>query len=441
MTYSETLTYLYQSLPMFTRIGAAAFKKDLTNTLALVDALDNPHLKFPQIHIAGTNGKGSTAHMTAAILQSMGLKVGLYVSPHYRDFRERIKINGEYISKKAVVKFVEQNRTHFERIEPSFFEMTVAMAFDHFATEGVDIAVIEVGLGGRFDSTNIISPLVSVITNISFDHMDMLGNTLPLIAFEKAGIIKANTPVVIGEEHAETKPVFDKKAAEMNAPISFASQIFEVKPIAQDFDYTTFQVFKQNKLVYDALKVNVGGDYQAKNVATVLQVFEVFKAIETSGRFLTSPTLATENRMGQAIQNGLLNLTSLTKFIGRWQVISREPTILCDSAHNEGGLTLAMKQLNSLTFNKLHIVLGVVKDKDISKMLNLLPQNATYYFAKADIPRGLDAEILRGLANETGRHGKAYKSVRQALAAAKKSAKKDDLIYVGGSIFVLAEVI
>jgi dihydrofolate synthase / folylpolyglutamate synthase len=434
MTYSETLNYLYQSLPMFTRIGAAAFKKDLTNTLALVEALDSPHLKFPQVHIAGTNGKGSTAHMTAAILQSMGLKVGLYVSPHYRDFRERIKINGEYISKKAVVRFVEQNRTHFERIEPSFFEMTVAMAFDYFAIEGVDIAVIEVGLGGRFDSTNIISPLISVITNISFDHMDMLGNTLPLIAFEKAGIIKSNTPVVIGEEHAETKPVFEQKAAEMNAPISFASQIFEVKPIHQDFDYTTFQVFKQNKLVFDALKVNVGGDYQAKNVSTVLQTFEVLKKLPILSRF-------TEGVVDKAINDGLLNLTNLTKFIGRWQVIGREPTILCDSAHNEGGLTLAMKQLNSLAFNKLHIVLGVVKDKDISKMLNLLPLNATYYFAKADIPRGLDAEILRGLAKEIGRVGKAYKSVRQALAAAKKSAKKEDLIYVGGSIFVLAEVI
>jgi dihydrofolate synthase / folylpolyglutamate synthase len=445
MTYLETLNYLYQSLPMFTRIGSAAFKKDLTNTLALVDALDNPHLKFPQIHIAGTNGKGSTAHMTAVILQSMGLKVGLYVSPHYRDFRERIKINGEYISKKAVVRFVERNRTHFERIQPSFFEMTVAMAFDHFATEGVDIAVIEVGLGGRFDSTNIISPLLSVITNISFDHTDMLGNTLPLIAFEKAGIIKTNTPVVIGEEHAETKPVFEQKAIEMNAPISFASQIFDVKPIHQDFDYTIFQVFKHGKLVYDALKVNVGGDYQAKNVATVLQIFEELKKIpfgvKTSAGFKTLPTLASEDKIDQAVQDGLLNLTSLTKFIGRWQVIGREPTILCDSAHNEGGLTLAMNQLNSLTFNKLHVVLGVVKDKDISKMLNLLPLHATYYFAKADIPRGLDADILRGFAETTGRFGKAYKSVRQALAAAKKSAKKDDLIYVGGSIFVLAEVI
>ncbi|MDZ7876611.1 MAG: folylpolyglutamate synthase/dihydrofolate synthase family protein [Saprospiraceae bacterium] len=440
MTYSETLTYLYQSLPMFTRIGTAAFKKDLTNTLALVDVLDNPHLKFPQIHIGGTNGKGSTAHITAAILQSMGLKVGLYVSPHYRDFRERIKINGEYISKKAVVQFVERNRPHFESIQPSFFEMTVAMAFDYFATEGVDIAVIEVGLGGRFDSTNIISPLMSVITNISFDHMDMLGNTLPLIAFEKAGIIKAHTPVVIGEEQEETKLVFEQKAAQMNAPISFASQIFEVKPIHQDFDYTTFQVFKQNKLVHEALKVNVGGDYQAKNVATVLQVFEIFKDLQASGKFKTDSVLTTDV-IDQAVQNGLLNLTSLTNFIGRWQVIGREPIILCDSAHNEGGLILAMNQLNSLVFNKLHIVLGVVKDKDISKMLYILPPNATYYFAKADIPRGLDADILRGMAEVTGRRGKAYKSVRQALAAAKKSAKKEDLIYVGGSIFVLAEVI
>ena len=434
MTYSKTIDYLYQNLPMFHRVGSVAFKKDLTNTIALCDVLGNPQAKFPTIHIGGTNGKGSTAHMTAAILQSLGLKVGLYVSPHYRDFRERIKINGDYMSKKAVVQFVEKNRTHFERIEPSFFEMTVAMAFDYFATEGVDVAVIEVGLGGRLDSTNVISPMISVITNISLDHTDMLGDTLPLIAFEKAGIIKSETPVVIGEEHGETKPVFEQKAIEMNAPISFASQIFDVKPTAQDFDYTTFEIFKNKKLVFDALKVNVGGDYQAKNVATVLQTFDILKTLPFFSRY-------TEGVINQAIQDGFLNLTSLTKFIGRWQVIGRNPTILCDSAHNEGGLTLAMNQINALKFNKLHIVLGVVKDKDISKMLKLLPMDATYYFAKANIPRGLDAEILRGLAEETGRHGKAYKSVRQALAAAKKKANSDDLIYVGGSIFVLAEVI
>jgi dihydrofolate synthase / folylpolyglutamate synthase len=434
MTYLETIDYMYSSLPMFHRIGSAAFKKDLTNTLALCAALDNPHLKFPHVHIAGTNGKGSTAHLTAAVLQSLGLKVGLYVSPHYRDFRERIKINGAYISKKAVTQFVEKNRPHFERIQPSFFEMTVAMAFDYFATEGVDVAVIEVGLGGRLDSTNIISPLLSVITNISFDHTDMLGDTLPLIAFEKAGIIKAKTPVVIGEEQAETTPVFEQKALEMNAPISFASQIFDVKPIEQHFDYTTFQVFKNKKLIFDNLKVNVGGDYQAKNVATVLQAFDILKTLPILSNY-------TEGVVDKAIEDGFLNLTTLTKFIGRWQVIGREPTILCDSAHNEGGLTLAMKQLNALKFNELHIVLGVVKDKDISTMLNLLPIKATYYFAKADIPRGLEAEILRGRAEAFGRLGKAYKSVRQALAAAKRRAKKDDLIYVGGSIFVLAEVI
>lgn len=434
MAYSETIDYLYKSLPMFHRVGSVAFKKDLTNTLELCRVLDNPQTKFPTIHIGGTNGKGSTAHITAAILQSLGLKVGLYVSPHYRDFRERIKINGEYMSKKAVTQFVEKNRSHFERIEPSFFEMTVAMAFEYFATEGVDVAVIEVGLGGRLDSTNVISPLMSVITNISLDHTDMLGDTLPLIAFEKAGIIKSKTPVVIGEEHPETQPVFEQKAAEMNAPISFASQIFDLKIIEQDFDYTTFQVFKHKKRVFDALKVNVGGDYQAKNVATVLQTFEILKALPFFSRF-------TEGVIDAAIQDGFLNLTSLTNFIGRWQVIGREPIILCDSAHNEGGFSLAMKQLNDLTFNQLHIVLGVVKDKDIPKMLQLLPTDATYYFAKADIPRGLEAEILRGIAAENGRYGKAYSSVRRALSAAKRRANSNDLIYVGGSIFVLAEVI
>ncbi len=434
MNYSETLDYMYQTLPMFTRVGASAFKKDLTNTWALCAVLGNPQTKFPAIHIGGTNGKGSTAHLTAAVLQSLGLKVGLYVSPHYRDFRERIKINGAYISKKSVVRFVEKNRTHFEDIQPSFFEMTVAMAFDYFATEGVDVAVIEVGLGGRFDSTNVLSPLMSVITNISFDHMDMLGDTLPLIAFEKAGIIKAKTPVVIGEEHADTQPVFERKAREMDAPISFASQIYELSPTEQDFNYTTFQVLKNKQLLFDALKVNVGGDYQAKNVATVLQTFDVLKTLP----FLSNYT---EGVINQAIQDGFLNLTSLTNFIGRWQVIGHEPTIVCDSAHNEGGLILAMAQLNTLTFNQLHIVLGVVKDKDISKMLQLLPLNATYYFAKANIPRGLEAEILRGRAEATGRRGRAYSSVRRAFAAAKKRAAKEDVIYVGGSIFVLAEVI
>ncbi len=449
MTYQQTIDYLYQQLPMFTRVGSSAFKKDLTNTLALCAVLDNPQTKFPTIHVAGTNGKGSTAHLLAAVLQSLGLKVGLYVSPHYKDFRERIKINGVYISKTYVKRFVDENKTHFETIEPSFFEMTVAMAFDYFATEGVDIAVIEVGLGGRLDSTNIISPLVSVITNISFDHTDLLGNTLPLIAFEKAGIIKPHTPVVIGEEHAETAPVFLQKAAECDAPIVFASQNFVVKTVASDFSFTTFEIQKKTsggEVETFRLKVNLHGDYQAKNVATVLQTVEVLKTLPsfnnvTRNLFRATDTTRNKFRVTEAVKSGFENLKPLTQFIGRWQIIHQNPMILCDSAHNEDGLRLAMTQLKSLTFNHLHIVLGMVRDKDISKVLSLLPLEATYYFCKANIPRGLEAEALCEQAASYQLKGRAYPSVKRALAAAKRRAAESDLIYVGGSIFVVAEVL
>ena len=433
MTYQQTIDYMYAQLPMFTRVGASAFKKDLTNTLALCDALDNPQRKFPTIHVAGTNGKGSTAHAIAAILQAAGYKTGLYISPHYKDFRERIKVNGTYISKQFVKKFVAKHSPLFEKIEPSFFEMTVAMAFDYFHTEGVDVAVIEVGLGGRLDSTNVITPLVSVITNISFDHVDMLGDTLPKIAFEKAGIIKPNVPVVIGEEHSETKDVFIDKATEMNAPIYFASQNIDIQTVTSDFEWTDFKVLLKKPFKYlpnfETLRVNLNGNYQEKNVATVLQTIEIL--LEKTDFKITE----------KDIRAGLENLKSLVKIMGRWQVLSREPMVLCDSAHNEGGLTVVMNQLKTLTFNHLHIVLGVVRDKDISKMLALMPQNATYYFAKADIPRALEAESLREKAAEFGLIGKAYPSVKRALAAAKRQAEKSDLIYVGGSTFVVAEVV
>ena len=441
MTYQETLDYLYNQLPMFQRVGAVAFKKDLTNTLALCEALGNPQTQFPTIHIGGTNGKGSTAHMMAAILQAAGYKVGLYISPHYKDFRERIKINGEYISKNYVKKFVQKNIPLFEQIQPSFFEMTVAMAFDYFHTvpkdsfgEGVDIAVIEVGLGGRFDSTNIISPLVSVITNISLDHTDMLGNTIPEIAFEKAGIIKPKTPVVIGEKQADTTEVFQNGAQKNESPIYFASENIDIELLdSSGFEYSTYNIQFKNPIAsfkkLDNLKVNVSGDFQEKNIATVLE------AVNIINHFTTFKI--NENQL----RDGLEHIKTLTKFIGRWQVIGQSPTILCDSGHNEGGLKYLDNQLKKLKFNNLHVVIGFVKDKDLSKVLKLLPQNATYYFAKANIPRGLDAEILRGMAAEHGLTGKHYKSVRQALAAAKKSAQIDDLIFVGGSIFVVAEVL
>lgn len=435
MTYQQTLDYLYSQLPMFHRVGASAFKKDLTNTRLLCEILGNPQTQYPTIHIAGTNGKGSTAHMVAAILQAAGYKTGLYISPHYKDFRERIKINGEYITKKYVKQFVKNNIPHFDSIKPSFFEMTVAMAFDYFNAEKVDIAVIEVGLGGRFDSTNIITPLVSVITNISLDHTDMLGDTLPQIAFEKAGIIKHQIPVVIGEEHLETKAVFMEKAALEHSPIYFASQNIDIQSIQSDnaFENSTFHVSLKKTFCdfqdLQHLKVNLSGDYQEKNLVTTIETINILNHY--------TDFKITEKQL----RNGLENIKSLTKILGRWQVIGYNPTILCDSAHNEGGLIYVTQQLKTLIFNHLHIVLGFVRDKDLSKVLALLPQQATYYFAKANIPRGLDADILRGMSEQHGLKGKAYKTVPQALAAAKKRAQSDDLIYVGGSIFVVAEVI
>jgi dihydrofolate synthase/folylpolyglutamate synthase len=432
VTYKETLNWLYAQLPMFHRVGAAAFKKDLTNTLAICAHLGNPEKKFPSIHIGGTNGKGSTAHLIAAMLQAQGYKVGLYVSPHYRDFRERIKINGNYISPKNVTKFIETHKDFFENLKPSFFEMTVGLAFDYFAEQQVDIAVIEVGMGGRFDSTNVITPLLSVITNISFDHVQFLGDTLPKIAFEKAGIIKPQTPVVIGEWHAETAPVFEQKAAETASPISFASENFYLNTIKEDVFSTDFEVFKDKKILYKNLKVGLKGEFQQKNIATALQAISVFNAlIRPKTNFYIS-----EN----AILRGVAEVTSLTNLIGRWQILNQSPLIICDSGHNEAGIQAVIKNLEKITYQHLHIVLGVVNDKDITKMLAQLPKHATYYFAKANIPRGLAADLLRGVANEQGLYGKAYTSVRKAFAAAQKKAATNDLIFIGGSIFVVAEI-
>lgn len=432
MTYKETLNWLYAQLPMFHRVGAAAFKKDLTNTLAICAHLGNPEKKFPSIHIGGTNGKGSTAHLIAAMLQAQGYKVGLYVSPHYRDFRERIKINGNYISPKNVTKFIETHKDFFENLKPSFFEMTVGLAFDYFAEQQVDIAVIEVGMGGRFDSTNVITPLLSVITNISFDHVQFLGDTLPKIAFEKAGIIKPQTPVVIGEWHAETAPVFEQKAAETASPIFFASENFYLNTIKEDVFSTDFEVFKDKKILYKNLKVGLKGEFQQKNIATALQAISVFNAlIRPKTNFYIS-----EN----AILRGVAEVTSLTNLIGRWQILNQSPLIICDSGHNEAGIQAVIKNLEKITYQHLHIVLGVVNDKDITKMLAQLPKHATYYFAKANIPRGLAADLLRGVANEQGLYGKAYTSVRKAFAAAQKKAATNDLIFIGGSIFVVAEI-
>lgn len=433
MSYKETLNWLYAQLPMFHRVGAAAFKKDLTNTRAICAHLGNPELRFPSIHVGGTNGKGSTAHLLAAMLQAQGYKVGLYVSPHYRDFRERIKINGEYIAPKNVAKFVEKHKSFFEELKPSFFEMTVGLAFDYFAAQQVDIAVIEVGMGGRFDSTNVITPLLSVITNISFDHVQFLGDTLPKIAFEKAGIIKPQTPVVIGEWHAETAPVFEEEARTMQAPIYFASQHFNVNTTKEDVFYNHYEVFRDNEIYNVDVKTSLKGAFQQKNIATALQAISIFKE-------LVSPK--TNIPISEAaILRGITEVATLTNMVGRWQVLNASPRIICDSGHNEAGIQEVVNNLAKVNYKNLHIVLGFVNDKDIDKMLAQLPKQATYYFAKANIPRGLSAELLAEKGQAQGLSGKAYSSVRKAFSAARRKATTDDLIFIGGSVFVVAEIL
>lgn len=426
-TYPETLAFLFEQLPMFQRVGPMAFKKDLTNIRALCEALGQPHERLRAIHIAGTNGKGSTAHMLASVLQAAGLKVGLYTSPHYRDFRERIKINGELMPEEAVVDFVEQYETLFQTIKPSFFEITVAMAFDYFAKKEVDWAVVEVGMGGRLDSTNILMPELCVITNISYDHMQFLGETLPEIAGEKAGIIKPGVPVVISETQEETQEVFHRKAAEESAPIIFADQQYEARLVQSGFEVSHYDIYRKGALHLEQLELNAYGEYQRKNLQAMLQ------AIES----LHPKQLVSETQL----RAGLRELRASTRFIGRWQVLGKTPLILCDSAHNEAGISMAMQELDRLSYEKLHIVYGMVSDKDPEKVLRLLPREATYYFARPDIPRGLEAAKLAEVALRLSLKGLVYPSVNEALEAARNEAGAEDLIYVGGSIFVVAEVV
>ena len=442
MSYRETLDYLYQHLPMFHRIGAAAYKNDLSNTIALCDYLGNPQDKFPTIHVAGTNGKGSVSHLLAAACQAAGLKTGLYISPHYKDFRERIKINGQYIPRQRVVDFITQHRPIIETIQPSFFELCVAMAFDHFARKRVDIAIIEVGLGGRLDSTNVITPLLSVITNISYDHQYLLGDTLPLIAGEKAGIIKPGVPVVIGEHQPESAPVFLRRAAAAGVPLLFADQHFHlIEKSINNGQSTTYDVFRDKKIYLENLEVDVAGPYQAKNVATALQALEVWNAEYGIQNTEYGAQHSAFHIPPSALQKGFGHLRELTRFQGRWQVIATNPTVLCDSAHNEAGLRVAFEKIRTLPFRQLHVVTGFVNDKSVEQMLGLFPADARYYFAKADIPRGLEAELLREKAANFQLHGRAYTSVRGALRAARRAAAPDDLVVVIGSIFVVGEVL
>ncbi|MBK9478308.1 MAG: bifunctional folylpolyglutamate synthase/dihydrofolate synthase [Bacteroidetes bacterium] len=431
MNYKQTLEYLYSSLPMFQRIGAAAYKADLNNTIALLKLVRNPEKKFKSIHIAGTNGKGSVSHMLASILQCAGYRVGLYTSPHLKDFRERIKVNGKPISQQDVVQFVEQYKNGFEKIKPSFFEITVGMAFEYFEKQQVDIAVIETGLGGRLDSTNVIKPLLSVITNISFDHEALLGTTLEKIAIEKAGIIKLKTPVVVGEMQAESRFIFSKYAIQNKAELFFADQIYKVQNASikgtvnpsQEMDIT-----RTGKVFLEKLSIPLLGHYQQKNCCTVLQAVELLQQ---------QSFVVTE----KDIKLGMAKVIEQTNFQGRWQVLNRKPLVIADTAHNEAGIKEVMKQLKLTPHKKLHIVLGVVNDKDLSKILHLFPSKALYYFCKADLPRALDAKILQEKAKEYSLKGKVYSSVNEALKAAEKAATKEDLVFVGGSTFTVAEVL
>ena len=402
MTYQETIDWMFSQLPMYQRQGKTAFKKDLTNISAFCGVLNNPQNKFASIHVGGTNGKGSTSHIISSILQEAGYKVGLYTSPHLKNFTERIRMNGEEVSQHFVVDFIAKNKHFLETQQLSFFEMTVGLAFAYFATQNVDIAIIEVGLGGRLDSTNIIHPEVAVITNIGYDHMQFLGDTLPEIAAEKAGIIKQNTPIIIGEKQDAVVDVFVQKATQMNADIYFASD--------KQYDYES-----------DLL-----GSYQEKNMSTAIHAVNVLKGYVISESHII---------------HGLKNVVQNTNFKGRWQILQHKPLVICDTAHNREGLSYVMNQLASLSFNKLHMVLGVVNDKKLDDILTLFPVKATYYFCKPNIPRGLHEVDLQSSAENFHLVGDTYDSVHEAYLKAISDADIDDVVFVGGSTFVVAEVV
>ena len=408
MDYQDTLEYLYNSAPMFQQVGGAAYKEGLENTLALDTHFGHPHRQYRTIHVAGTNGKGSCSHTLAAILQEAGYKVGLYTSPHLVDFRERIRVNGVPVPEEYVVRFVEEERSFFEPLHPSFFELTTAMAFRYFADTHVDVAVIEVGLGGRLDCTNIIRPDLCVITNISFDHVQFLGDTLPKIAAEKAGIIKTGVPAVIGEATPETRPVFQTKADEMHAPIYFA----------EDYDRED----------YPGIEFELKGLYQKKNKQTLLTALPLLK---DAGYHID----------GQAVRSGFAHVTSLTGLMGRWQKLQDSPTLICDTGHNVGGIRYIVEQLREEKYRRLHIVIGMVNDKDIRGVLALMPKEAVYYFTQASVKRAMPAERLKGLADEAGLQGVCYADVLSAVRAAQKESLPEDFIFVGGSSFIVADLL
>ena len=422
MTYQETIDYLFNSTPLFQNVGKDAYKEGLENTHLLDEHFGHPHRQFKTIHVAGTNGKGSCSHTLAAILQSAGYKVGLYTSPHLVDFRERIRINGTPVSEAYVIDFVENHRAFFEPLHPSFFELTTAMAFNYFAEQQVDVAVIEVGLGGRLDCTNIIRPDLCVITNISFDHVQFLGDTLAKIASEKAGIIKEGIPVVIGETTPETKPVFAEKAIQVNAPIHFAEE--EQFLLESSINEQGKRIYQTKE--YADLEGELSGLCQIKNTNTLLSAIRILQDIGY-------------NINDTHVREGFAHVCSLTGLMGRWQKILETPVAYCDTGHNKAGIQYIVEQLSRQTYRQLHIVMGMVNDKDISGVLAMLPKDAIYYFTKASVSRALNENEVKRLAGEAGLEGNTYPSVKDAFEAAQASAHPDDFIFVGGSTFIVAE--
>lgn len=423
MTYDETVNYLFNCAPLYQQVGSSAYKEGLETTYILDEHFGHPHCKFRTIHIGGTNGKGSTSHTIAAILQSAGYRVGLYTSPHLIDFRERIRVNGTPISKQYVVDFVEREKAFFEPLYPSFFELTTALAFNYFAEQNVDVAIIEVGLGGRLDCTNIITPDACIITNISLDHTQFLGHTHAEIAYEKAGIIKSNTPVIIGETTPETKRVFQEKAEEVGAPIIYAEEqgvISSIEPLNDGFLYNTID--------YGAIVGELGGSYQKKNSITILATLRQLKSIDYKID-------------KEAVAKGFSNVTALTGLMGRWQKIGESPKIICDAGHNIGGISYIVEQLKQQKYNTLRIVFGMVNDKDINNVLSIMPHNARYYFTQASVKRALPGKELMSIASKHNLQGDHYPTVAAALEAARNEASPDDFIYVGGSCFIVADLL
>lgn len=429
MNYKQTLEFFYSQLPAYHRIGKAAYKNDLLNSLALDEYLGNPHKGYMTIHVAGTNGKGSVSHMIASVLKEAGYRTGLYTSPHLKDFRERIRVNSKMIPKSAVTRFIDRNSSFITSLKPSFFEMTVALAFDYFAEAGVDIAVIEVGLGGRLDSTNIIFPVLSVITNIGHDHFDLLGDTFEKVAGEKAGIIKPGVPVVISETQEETKNVFIKKAAETGSGIFFADQNYSC--FLDDINFfegeRTYHVKESSSNKIYSGEVGLAGDYQAKNLQAVYQSFSVLKGIVA--------------HTDKNIIDGIRNVVANTKLSGRWQILGSNPLTICDTGHNKEGLEYVLAQINRIPKTKLHMVIGFVNDKDLKSVLPLFPEDAVYYFTKASVPRALDENILKSEASLYGLMGQSYPDVASALSQARTNASESDMIFIGGSTFIVAEVV